>query len=132
MAKQYERITKYLEILDTRTSGEWIEDTTSKGTKDDPIHLPWVSYSSEVDSFVQVFFDEFADIDYWNNLEKRGLALDDLATLDISDFDGDGICTLITAVIRGDRFCEGILKEYIDNGVITRWLKRLLVIDEYR
>lgn len=28
-------------------------------------------------------------------------------------------------IVRGDRFCEGLLLEYLDNGLMLKWMKRL-------
>ena len=40
-------------------------------------------------------------------------------------------CTLamILTIVHGDRFCEGLLLEYLDNGLMLKWMKRLGEID---
>ena len=45
----YENLTSILpQFSDGETYGKWIVDRTSKGTLDDPIHLPFVNYGSAV------------------------------------------------------------------------------------
>ena len=43
----------------------------------------------------------------------------------------DDRCTLamILMIMRGDRFCEGLLLEYLGNGPMLKWMKRLEEID---
>ena len=36
---------------------------------------------------------------------------------------------MILTIVRGDRFCEGRLLEYLDNGLMLKWMKRLEEID---
>lgn len=40
-------------------------------------------------------------------------------------------CTLamVLTIVRGDRFCEGLLLEYLDNGLMLKWMRRLEEID---
>ena len=130
MVKRYEKITRFLEILDEDHSGEWVIDNTSKGTKDDPIQFPWVAYSDEMRSFIQVFYDGFIDMEYLKNLENLGFASQNFESIDVSDLEGEHVCTLLTAGIRGDRFCEGLLLELVDNGTVAKWLMRLKEIDD--
>lgn len=37
---------------------------------------------------------------------------------------------MIFTIIRGDRFCEGLLLSYLDNGMMLKWMKRLKEIDD--
>jgi len=32
--------------------------------------------------------------------------------------------------VRAERFCDGALKEFVENGSITKWLERLKEIDK--
>lgn len=36
---------------------------------------------------------------------------------------------MILTIVRGDRFCEGLLLEYLDNGLMLKWMKHLGEID---
>ena len=40
------------------------------------------------------------------------------------------IMALLVGVIRSERFCYGIIWDYIENGLILKWLQRLKEIDE--
>ena len=37
---------------------------------------------------------------------------------------------LLMGAVRAERFCDGALKEFVENGSITKWLERLKEIDK--
>ena len=39
---------------------------------------------------------------------------------------------MILTIVRGDRFCEGLLLEYLDNGLTLKWMRRLEEIDNQK
>ena len=53
-----------------------------------------------------------------------------MSTVDVSKMDGQGVMALIMAAVRAERFCDGALKEFFENGSIEKWLCRLKEIDE--
>ena len=53
-----------------------------------------------------------------------------MSTVDVSKMDGQGVMALIMAAVRAERFCDGALKEFFENGSIEKWLLRLKEIDE--
>ena len=36
---------------------------------------------------------------------------------------------MIVTIVRGDRFCEGLLLSYLENGMMLKWMKMLKEID---
>ena len=41
-----------------------------------------------------------------------------MSTVDVNRLDGQGIVALIMAAVRAERFCDGALKEFFENGSI--------------
>lgn len=71
--------------------------------------------------------------DAWNYRDvPESYRLEDDKALQEADLSMcDDRCTLamILMIVRGDRFCEGLLLEYLDNGPMLKWMKRLEEID---
>lgn len=126
----FEEITKYVKAFAERPIGEWVIDTASTGAPGDPIHMPYVNYSETVLEFEEVFYRGFIDRDYIKTCETCGLELIPFEEIDLSKLDASCVLALITRFIRGDRFCEGLLKGALDDGSITKLLLRLKEIDE--
>lgn len=136
MAKFIE-LTKFIEVIEKDKIGEWIIDTESKGTLDDPIQMPWVKYTDASTGFVDAVYkfnnenDECDLFNYKAILEKNGITFEEsLVNVDVSDLDAQCILALIMTVVRGDRFCEGLLATFLKNGCIVKWLARLKELDE--
>lgn len=135
--KRFEKITRLIPLLeDEDAHGEWIIDRTSKGTPDDPIQFPFVGYSRAADELIVAVHEcvednEDLDVrDYRGVLDSYGLTDED-AMLEADPSNLDSRCTLalILTIIRSDRFCEGLLLSYLDNGKMLSWMKRLEELD---
>ncbi len=134
----YEALTKYLNVIPGDEIGAWIIDRKSKGTADDPIQMPYVHYSEMAMDFIQdvhAFFDTYKGFElmkYNEVLEANNIVLkDDLFTDEyVSTLDGKLVVALIVAVVRGERFCDGLLHGYFMNGTIEKWLRRLAELDD--
>ena len=48
---------------------------------------------------------------------------------DVSSLDGRTVMAMILGVIRADRFCEGALLAFLEDGIISKWLSRLYSLD---
>ena len=133
----YEALTKYLNVIPSDEIGTWIIDTKSKGTTDDPIHMPYVHYSEMAMDFIEdvhSFFDTYKGFElgeYMNVLKSNNIELNDDSSKDeyISTLDGKLVVALIVSVVRGERFCDGLLHAYFKNGTIEKWLRRLAELD---
>ncbi|MFW6016615.1 MAG: DUF6508 domain-containing protein, partial [bacterium] len=83
--------------------------------------------------FEKTFYEcGFADTNYVRTLEKYGLRwdIDIMSNADVSEMDKACIIALITAAFRAERFCEGALLSFIENGSMIKWLKRLKELDK--
>ena len=134
----YETMTVFIDEIKTHDIGEVIIDKEHKGTMDSPIRMPWIRYSETVMKLTKAiyqFVDEHQDYDlrhYDAILEKQGIqwSMEAMRKADVSILDGITIMALLVGVIRAERFCDGILLDFFQDGTITSWLKRLKEIDE--
>lgn len=64
-------------------------------------------------------------------LEKNGLKWDSesMSEADVSDLDSQCVMALIMAAVRAERFCDGALLDFFENGSMKKWLTRLQKID---
>lgn len=134
---EFGELTKFIEVIGKDKIGEWVIDTESKGTSDDPIHMPWVKYTDASIGFVDAVYkfnnenDEYDLFNYKAILEKNGITFDNsLENVNVSTLDAQCVLALIMSVVRGDRFCEGLLATFLKNGCIVKWLERLKELDE--
>ena len=132
----YESLTRLIPGL-IEEYGIVIVDNESKGTMDDPIRMPFVDYSPaviELMKAVYAFKDEHPDFEltkYEEILNSNGLewSWESMSEADVSDADGKLIMALLMGAIRADRFSEGTLLGFCEDGSVLRWLKRLQEID---
>lgn len=67
-------------------------------------------------------------------MEKNGLALDSIIMqkADIANASGQLVMALIVGAIRAERFCDGALLGFLENGCVVKWLERLKQIDDIK
>ena len=68
----YKTLTDYLPEIQHRSYGEWVVDRESKGTAEEPIQMPYVSYSRMIRRFqndVYDFMDNHPEYEL-NNYQK--------------------------------------------------------------
>lgn len=134
----YEKLTEFIPQLDGLEYGRWIVDHENDGTLEHPIHMPFVDYHSIVSGFVMAVY-EFMDVHPELNLTKYQEILsthniswgtESMKNTDVSLLDGQTVMALIMGAVRADRFCEGALLGFFQDGSMTRWLIRLKETDE--
>ena len=138
MASKFEILTKYIQQMKDDKFGDWIIDRENDGTPERPIHLPFVNYSEGVESFlrdVSQFMEDNKDFDlyrYREILEDNGIEWDSvsMSEADVSSLNAQCVMALIMGAIRAERFCDGALLEFFQDGSILKWLERLKEIDE--
>lgn len=138
MMKKYSVLTKYSNLLENDNAGEWICDKENDGSSERPIHLPFVIYSITVDKLTDDIYkfakesDEIVLSKYADILNANGIkwGYDSMIKADASGLDAQCILALLIASLRAERFCDGALLEFIKNGAVIRWLKRLQELDE--
>ena len=99
--------------------------------------IPFVNYFETENKFVQdvyAFQDSHPEYNlerYNELLEQNGLEWSgNMCIADVSDKDAQCVLALIVGAVRAERFCDGALRSFFENGSIKKWLKRLLEIDE--
>lgn len=134
----YKALTDYLANIEQDSCGEWVIDRKSKGTAEDPIQMPYVSYSRMVQCFIHdayQFMDDHTEYElthYSDILRANGIewGKQSMQEVDVSTRDGRCVMALIIGALRADKFATGALFSIFESGAIERWLLRLKEIDE--
>jgi hypothetical protein len=94
-----------------------------------------VDYRDHVNTFVQEFYGfsaahpEYGLTRYAEILEECGIPWGwgsrEMHQADVSGFDKQSVLALIMGAIRADRFAEGALLKFFEDGSMARWLRRL-------
>ena len=134
----YEKLTNLLPKLSDSKAGEWIADHKNDGTKEHPIQFPFVVYAEAVTKLeenIYAFEKEHPELSlnkYSAILEEQGVKWDmrSMSSADVSGFTGRQVVALLLGAVRAERFCDGALKEFVENGSVKRWLERLVEIDK--
>lgn len=131
-------LTKYIgRISEAESYGNLIVDREGDGTFEHPYQMPFVSFNELVNAFVTEFYQfaeshpEFQLTSYGSILEKQGLKWDEVSmkNANIGVLNEQCVLALIMAAIRAERFCEGALLDFFEDGYILKWLERLKAID---
>ena len=138
MMKKYSVLTKSINLLVNDNVAEWIVDKENDGSSERPMHLPFVSYSIAVDNLADDIYkfakesNEIVPGKYAEILQANGIewGYDSMMKADASGLDAQCILALLIASLRAERFCDGALLGFIENGAVIRWLKRLQELDE--
>lgn len=134
--KRFYRLTKYIEIFkDMDSFGEWIYDKEHSGTAEDSIQMPYILYPECVTEFigdVHKFMEEYRICDlhnYQDILQKYGIERKQLYTAEVSQQEEECVLAMIVTVVRGERFCDGMIGTVLAKGKLQEWLERLREID---
>lgn len=133
----YKALTDYLPEIQHRSYGEWVVDRESKGTAEDPIQMPYVSYSRMVRRFQNDVYDfmenhpEYELHNYQKILEEHNIqwGTKPMQEADVTALDGKCIMALLMGAVRAERFSEGALLNFFERGTIEKWLLRLKEVD---
>ena len=89
------------------------------------IDFPYCIEAPIVTKFLKIIYDMPIIIDFnWGAWEEgRKIASDE--DFDFNRLDLPTKCKLITALVRNDRFCEGVLVSAFESGLILRILKSI-------
>ena len=110
----------------------------NKGTLENPIQTPYITYSNMVDHFIEDVYDfvskhpEYELNRYHDILETNNIKWEkeSMQNTDVSSLDGKCVVALLVGTVRAERFCNGVLLSFFKSGVIKKWLLRLKEIDE--
>ena len=134
----YESLTALLNEIKTDSIGEWIVDRENDGSPEHPIQFPFVHYSECVKRFeheVYTFDKEHPEYELHNysyTLESHNIEWGSrsMKMADVSKLSGKTVMALLMGAVRAERFCDGALKAFFEDGNIEKWLTRLKEIDE--
>ncbi len=137
MTESYEELTRYLEAAGREPQGEWVIDTQNDGTLEHPIQVPYVSYSKMAEDLMRdIYAFDREHPEYHMNQYSRVLAekhiewgTKAMLAANPADLDADTILALLMGAVRADRFCEGAFLNFLEEGAVEAWLKRLQKID---
>lgn len=133
----YKALTDYLPEIKHHSYGEWVVNRESRGTAEDPIQMPYVSYSHMVRRFQNDIFDfmdnhpEYELNNYQKILETNNIqwGTKSMQTADVALLDGKCIMALLMGAVRAERFSDGALLNFFESGAIEKWFLRLKEID---
>ena len=135
----FEPLTVFLPKLQGDAAyGEWIIDRTNDGTPEHPIQLPFVNYGRTVtdlvhaiyqfiDSHKEMELNHYRDILAASNIEWNS---ESMKKADVSALDGKTVMAMLIGAVRAERFCDGALLGFCEDGSIAKWLQRLKEIDD--
>ena len=107
------------EIEKTKKFGEFSGDIIKEN---DTITIPFSIHGEIVSQFLDIVYKMPIIIDFhWSDWDEgRTMASDE--NFDFDTIDIPTKCKLITALVRNDRFCDGVLIEAFESGLILRIL----------
>lgn len=136
---KFKVLTKYIpRMTGDLPNGEWVSDKEGYDLKEWWIRLSFVHYSDFMVSFLSEVHDfarshpEYKLNNYRKIIEKNGLEweYDSLKKADPDRLDEQCILALVVAAVRMDRFSEGVLRHFLEDGYLLKWLKRLEAMDK--
>lgn len=94
--------------------------------RDETIQMPYIEYKSEINEFDKLFqASKFVDFDYHDKMSKYGWWDETVLIKDLPSMTIDSALTNLTAIFRQERFSDGTIHHFIDNGVIIDLLNRI-------
>ena len=134
----FENLTKYLTEFSQGEFGSWVVDNENDGTPEHPIQMPHVNYSGMVNNFthdVYAFVDDHQEMclsRYQGILEANGIKWGEIPidSIEVEDLNAQCVLALILGAVRAERFCDGALLRFFENGMIERCLLRLKDLEE--
>lgn len=115
-------------IEESRSFGEFIiGELNSEGVQ----HFPYMVPEDIVVDFERIAYDLNIVISFdWSNWTKGSQLINDPDT-NYGELDLVTLVKLITAIIRADRFNEGLLVSYFESGIILKILEAIkLLVDK--
>lgn len=124
---KYGVLFKYIDLLSNENWGEWKYDSIGDGSVDNPIQMPYVLYSSTVNSFVddvQLCWKKSGLLDYIQVLKDNGIewTSEPLERVDGKTLSVDSLLALLVCAVRAEKFCDGALLGFLKSGSIQKWL----------
>ena len=134
----FETLTSHLTEVQREEYGEWIIDKENDGSPEHPIQFPFVAYGkavTELENAIYRFIDEQKEMElthYGDILAAANIewGSDSMRNADVSSLDGRTVMALLVGAVRAERFCDGALLGFCEDGSVAKWLQRLKEIDK--
>ena len=134
----YESLTAFLPRLKGAEYGRLVTDDKNDGSPEHPIRLPFVDYGPAVSELVKAIYrlaEEHPELElhsYQAVLKAADIkwGFRSMEDAEVSLLDGKTVMALLMGAVRADRFSDGALLEFCENGCVAKWLERLKEIDE--
>ena len=132
---KFDEILKLEETLKTDKFGKWTVDSKHKGKKGNPIQLPFPAYTETVDKLIEAVYNfnennpDYNLYNYNEVLEQNGYKELNFEEIDVSKMDDKCLMALFMALVRGERFCDGLILKMLESGIVQNWIKRLKELD---
>lgn len=122
-----DNILKYLPLLEDKANKFYCEDSQDEsGAVVLPFYvLTGIGLKFYEDLYKEGFVTKFRWIDWIAEAGEYSASDEKLSKADLKD-----IQRLLTIIVRQGRFCEGLLEETIESGLMLKILKRLKEIRE--
>ena len=130
----FKPLTDFIDGLSSESPGEWVK---GKKLPNGSIQLGYVNYSELVVSFIEKFYafskahPEYNLTNYKEILEENTVKwdADDMRLINPKKLNAQCILALIMGAICADRFCEGALLGFLEDGSMVKWLEQLKKIE---
>jgi len=121
--EQWQQLFKLIPIIArTKNFGKM---SPIKKTEEGYFTFPYMLPSKIVSTFQYVVYEiGVVQVFDWSSWDKGKKLLSNPKT-DFNKLDIKTLCMLITAIVRHDRFCDGALVSFFENGTILKILKAL-------
>ena len=137
--KGFQLLTDYISKLQGIESGKWYPDRqTGDGTVEKPFQMPHVVYPNviyDLERDIYLFEKRNPHYElktYQSILKEHNIEWSDesMENVDVSNLEAKVVLALLLGAFRAERFCDGAIKGFIENGCIQRWLERLKDIEK--
>ena len=136
---RFDKLIALIEPLRTDYVGEMIIDRVHKGTTDDPMHFPYPVYTDTIHELINAVYEieekypEYRLNHYGEILEEHGIEWGSrsMKAADVSNMDIQGVLALLMGMVRSERFCDGSIMDFMESGVVIKWLERVKKIVEF-
>ncbi len=133
--QEFKTLTDYILKLQNADTGKWYpENQSGGGSVENTLQMPFVVYQNDIRELEKEMYRFDKEHPQYNLKEYRSIleecGVGNLQIFDITNAEAKVVLALILCVFRMERFCEGAIKEFLENGCILRWLERLKEIDE--
>lgn len=131
---KFTKLTALLDELEGDEYGTIHRSEGHKGTIDDPIRWPYITYSEAVHKLIKAVYDfdeknpDYNLKNYLETTEKAGIK--NIDEVNPEKLDSYQTMAALMGIVRQERFCDGLILSCLENGVVQKLLLRLKDIDD--